>query len=98
MSDATWTITRVGNDFTITITTPNGISTNVFHVPAIILNSLSEIRFRDVSNNWAREYIYKLVSRGIIDNALRYRPNDRLTRAEFLKIVINTAGWPVETV
>lgn len=31
-----------------------------------------------------------------MNNAIRYRPDDSLTRAEFLKIVINTAGWERE--
>lgn len=38
-----------------------------------------------------------MVIRGIIDNAERYRPDDSLTRAEFVKIVINSAGFTLPT-
>ncbi len=47
--------------------------------------------------NWAELYILKLVVRGIVDNVEFYRPDANLTRAEFLKIVINTTGWNVPT-
>jgi hypothetical protein len=68
-----------------------------FDIPAEIL-SFPEIKFRDISVNWARAYIIKLVSRGIVDNVAYYNPNTNLSRAEFLKIVINTTGWDVPTV
>ena len=35
----------------------------------------------------------RLASRGVINNAAFYRPNDNLTRAEYLKIVIRSTGW-----
>lgn len=38
-----------------------------------------------------------MVIRGIVDNIAYYRPDDSLTRAEFLKIVINSAGWDIST-
>lgn len=38
------------------------------------------------------------MSRGIIDNVAYYNPNANLTRAEFLKIIINTTGWMIPTV
>ncbi len=68
-----------------------------FNIPPIIISNLADINFRDISNNWAETYIVRLVIRGIIDNARLYRPNDNLTRAEFLKIVIKTTGWDVPT-
>ncbi len=52
---------------------------------------------RDISGNWAEAYILRLVIRGIVDNVEFYRPDANLTRAEFLKIVINTTGWQVPT-
>ena len=66
-----------------------------FIIPSIILDDNAVILFRDTRSNWAKEYIHNLVSRSIINNTTYYRPEDRLTRAEFLKIVINTAGWSV---
>ncbi len=74
-----------------------GIFTGSFNIPAIVITNLSSIRFRDIQWNWAKSYIIKLVSRGIVDNVAYYHPNHNLTRAEFLKIVINTAGWNTPT-
>lgn len=74
------------------------ISTGSFNIPAIIIARLSDIAFRDVVWNWAETYINRLVVRGIINNVAFYRPNASLTRAEFLKIVINSTGWPVPTI
>ena len=70
-----------------------GIVTESFDVPAIFINSSTDIKFRDINGNWAKNYIIRLVVRGIIDNTTYYRPNASLTRAEFLKIIINTTGW-----
>ena len=50
---------------------------------------------RDITGNWAEAYILRLVIRGIVDNVEFYRPDANLTRAEFLKIVINTTGWQI---
>jgi hypothetical protein len=72
----------------------NPISIASFNIPDVILSFL-EIKFRDISLNWARAYIIQIVSRGIIDNVTYYHPRANLTRAEFLKIVINTTGWDV---
>lgn len=70
-----------------------GIVTESFHIPAIFINNSSDILFRDITTNWARSYIIRLVTRGIIDNTAFFRPDAGLTRAEFLKIIINTTGW-----
>ncbi len=42
--------------------------------------------------HWAYESIYRLTTRGILsgDDTGRYRPDDSVTRAEFLKIILNT--------
>ena len=61
-------------------------------IPPIIRDA-SEIMIQDIGWNWAESYIRKLVSRDIINNVASFRPDDRLSRAEFLKIVINTTGW-----
>lgn len=47
--------------------------------------------------NWAEADIIRLVTRGIIDNVISYQPDASLTRAEFLKIVINSTGWDLPT-
>lgn len=46
-----------------------------------------------MEGNWAEFYITRLVIRGIVNNVAYYRPDDNLTRAEFLKIALNTTGW-----
>jgi len=63
-------------------------------IPGIILTDAA-IRFLDIRGNWAEFDIKRLVTRGVIDNALYYNPNASLTRAEFLKIVILTTGWMI---
>ncbi len=63
-----------------------------FNIPPVSV-ALEDIKFRDIAGTWAHSYINRLVMRGIIDNTTYYRPNDNLTRAEFLKIVLNTTGW-----
>ncbi|MDQ1343375.1 MAG: S-layer y protein [Patescibacteria group bacterium] len=57
--------------------------------------SKSELVFRDITGNWARSYVETLAMRGIVRNTEAYRPDDALTRAEFLKIVGNSAGWDI---
>ena len=74
-----------------------GVNTGSFNIPPIILTSFADINVRDVVGNWAELYILKLVVRGIVDNVEFFRPDANLTRAEFLKIVINTTGWNVPT-
>lgn len=69
------------------------LPTGAFSIPPIFITSISNINFRDIENNWAKWYIIRLVVRGIINNVTLYRPNDNLTRAEFLKIAIRTTGW-----
>ncbi len=78
---------------TVTITTASGTLTNTFYIPGQVLKALKDVKFKDISSNWAKGHIQKLVSHGLLDNTERYRPDDRLTRAEFLKIVIDTVGW-----
>jgi hypothetical protein len=68
-----------------TTTTGNGSNTNT--------NTATGLLFTDISGSWAESAIRTLASRGIINNATRFRPSDSLTRAEFLKIVGNSAGW-----
>lgn len=55
--------------------------------------ALEKLAFKDINDNWAKGYIQKLAQRGIVNNAEKFNPEGRLTRAEFLKIVIKTTGW-----
>ncbi len=55
--------------------------------------SVSKLTFRDISGHWAKSYVEKLAVRGIVNNAQEFRPENPLTRAEFLKILGNSAGW-----
>ncbi len=76
----------------IVVITPPG----TFNIPPIIIGD-ADIQFRDTRNNWAKNFIRNLVVRGIVNNVVRYRPEDNLTRAEFLKIVLKTTGWIIPT-
>jgi hypothetical protein len=67
-----------------------------FSVP-IVIHRVSAIKFTDIGNNWARNDILKLATRGIINNVELYNPNRSLTRAEFLKIVLKSTGWDIPT-
>lgn len=93
LSGATIDIQKTKNEVTVTTTTASGTTTNIFHIPGQILKTLKDVQFKDISSNWAKGYIEKLVTRGIIDNVEKYNPDNNLTRAEFLKIAFNTAGW-----
>ncbi len=82
------------------ITPTNGPTTTtpaVVTIPPVVL-STSQLLFKDTGSNWASDYINNLAVRKIINNTDFFRPNDTLTRAEFLKIVGNTAGWKLETI
>jgi hypothetical protein len=72
-----------------------GIVSGSFHIPAVFINNIGDVKFRDINTDWARDYILRLVTRGIIDNSTYYRGDDGLTRAEFLKIVIRSTGWDI---
>ena len=51
--------------------------------------------FTDVAGNWAEKYIKKAAERGLIEGYLgKYRPNDTMTRAEFVTILWRTMGEP----
>lgn len=49
--------------------------------------------FTDMKTHWASDYVVILAMKNIINSAALFRPDDSLTRAEFLKIVGNSAGW-----
>ena len=94
----TTTIEKTKNEVIVTTTTASGvITTTTFTIPGLVLKTLKDIRFTDISSNWAKGYIEHLVSRGVVTNTEKYNPDNNLTRAEFLKIAINAAGWEVGT-
>lgn len=76
----------------VTVTASGKTNISQFIKPKVIINSLQNIKTRDISTSWAKDYIYHLIFRGIVDNTEKYNPEISLTRAEFLKITIKAAG------
>lgn len=64
-----------------------------FQKPPVILASSSDIRNYDLRGHWAELYGYGLIARGVVGNGEYFSPEKRLTRAEFIKIVMNAAQW-----
>lgn len=79
------------------MTVTDGTKTVTFQKPPYVLKSLGEIKLFDVKDSWAKNYVYRLAARGIINNADAFNPEHGLTRAEFLKIAINAAGWKAQS-
>jgi hypothetical protein len=54
-------------------------------------------KFMDTANHWAKSYIDQLADLGIVQgkSAIRFAPNDNITRAELLKIALNAFGYEV---
>ena len=53
----------------------------------------SEFEFEDVSSDfWAAQSIYDMVRRDIISKDTRFRPEDSITREEFVKLVVEAFG------
>lgn len=51
--------------------------------------------FSDVTGNWAETYIRQAASLGLVEGYLgKYRPNDTMTRAEFVTILWRAQGSP----
>lgn len=50
----------------------------------------SKVKFKDTEKHWAKDYIQSLYEKGIVSgyNAENYGPDNKITRAEFTKIVI----------
>lgn len=86
------TVTKDKNVVTVTVTTSSGTLTRTFTTPGLVLKSLKDVKFTDITSNWAKNYIIHLVARGVINNTEKYNPDNNLTRAEFLKIAFNAAG------
>lgn len=59
----------------------------------------TENMFIDVSDShWAKDYIYKLADKGIIDTAERFYPERSITREEFVKMLVLSLGEDPENV
>jgi hypothetical protein len=77
--------------------TPAAVSTSPAQTPAAASYTVPpatlNVRFADVSG-WASESIYYLANRGIVSGRTDsdFAPNDRITRAEFVKIITGVAG------
>lgn len=53
----------------------------------------STASFADVSqSHWAHSYITELTASGVISKAYNYRPSDKVTREEFVKLIIAATG------
>lgn len=51
--------------------------------------------FDDVSDGWAKDYIYTVYRNGLmIGNEKKFRPNDYITRSEVIKVINNTINMP----
>lgn len=53
------------------------------------------VSFTDTSGHWAEKYIKQAAERKLIEGYLgKYRPNDRMTRAEFVTVLWRASGEP----
>ena len=53
------------------------------------------VSFTDTSGHWAETYIKQAAERELIEGYLgKYRPNDRMTRAEFVTVLWRASGKP----
>ena len=80
-------VTVTGGAEQTTTQTPNQTETNVTDIPVA--------EFTDVSGNWAERYIKQAAELKLIEGYLgKYRPNDTMTRAEFVTILWRAFGRP----
>lgn len=82
------TTTNGGSVTTLPETQMPSIPQNVYNIPNEIL--LNNISFKDIAKHWAESDIKTLVKQGIISGYpdKTFRPNQKITRAEFAKIVL----------
>lgn len=98
------TITPKSGSGNVVVHSPSGVDVPMIPSCGIVRNgdkvtNAKDMKVYDVRNNWARKFVYRLVKRGVVDNVPKYRPNDNVTRAEFLKMVMSAAGCaPVDPV
>ncbi len=71
----------------------SGRNTSAVSVPSVVKPQPEEICFTDIDGvSWAKEAIEALTEKNIIAKTEKFRPNDEITRAEFLKLLMGTAN------
>jgi hypothetical protein len=90
--------TSTDTSTTLTTTTSSGSTTKQFTKPKIVITNTSKILAKDISKNWAKDFIHRLMVRGVVNNSTEFKPDNNLTRAEFLKIVYNASGQEVSEI
>ena len=76
-------------DISMAISTAEKI--NDYNLKNIILSVINN--FSDIENHWAESDIKEAMNQGWIDNSNKFRPEDSITRAEFIKIVNRKFGF-----
>ena len=63
-------------------------------------NAFAEVKFADISGHWAEDTIIDLAERGIVNGVseTEFNPNGTVTRAEFLKMAMESMGIDTVTV
>ena len=57
------------------------------------INSLVEVETNgDIKSHWAKEQVLEAMTNGWIDTSVEFRPEDKITRAEFVKVVNRAFG------
>lgn len=57
--------------------------------------SVEPVVFSDISGNWAEDYILRANAAGLVGGYQgKYRPNDTMTRAEFVSVLWRASGEP----
>ena len=58
-------------------------------------STVEKVDFTDISGHWAEDYINQAAEAGLVEGYLGlYRPNDTMTRAEFVTILWRAMGEP----
>ena len=76
-------------DISMAISTAEKI--NDYNLKNIILSVINN--FSDIENHWAESDIKEAMNQGWIDNSNKFRPEDSITRVEFIKIVNRKFGF-----
>lgn len=88
------TVTETPTTETDTTTTTTTTTTT----PGTTVAKVSKTPLKDISGHWAQTYIEDLYEKGIVSGAdeSHYNPDKPITRAEFVKIVVNTYNIPMQ--
>lgn len=100
INTSTWTIINTNTDTTNTNTWTSWWQTSTWtqtineEIITIIKTDWTKVYFKDISNNFAKNYIIALASSGIVngysDNT--FRPGNNTSRIEFLKMLLKWLG------